>query len=141
MNGNCTNTGLPGLIATARQQTVRVLRNEQIAEDTWVMRLECPEIASQILPGQFFMIRPQSGSDPLLGRPFALYDVFENPNGEKTAIDFGYLVIGKLTSLMTQWQIGEAVEVWGPLGNGFPEPGEDIWCWLVGELDKPLSLA
>ncbi len=33
------------------------------------------EDGSAIRPGQFVMIRPGPGTDPLLGRPFALYDV------------------------------------------------------------------
>ncbi len=37
--------------------------------------LNDPEMARAILPGQFLMIRPGEGTDPLLGRPFALYDV------------------------------------------------------------------
>ena len=34
--------------------------------------------------------------------------------------DFGYVTIGKLTSLMPTWNVGDEVSVWGPLGNGFP---------------------
>ena len=58
------------------QQTVRVVSQRRMARDTYCLRLETPEIASRILPGQFFMVRPAGGVDPLLGRPFALYDTY-----------------------------------------------------------------
>src|SRR6185369_18004134 len=32
------------------------------------------------------------------------------------------LVVGKMTGLMSAWSTGDRVEVWGPLGNGFPTP-------------------
>ena len=64
---------LPGLVPTAGQQTAKVVEQVRMARDTYRLRLECPELARQIVPGQFFMVREQGGSDPLLGRPFALY--------------------------------------------------------------------
>ena len=41
----------------AIQSTARVLENVQIARDTFRLRFECPEMAGQILPGQFLMVR------------------------------------------------------------------------------------
>jgi dihydroorotate dehydrogenase electron transfer subunit len=60
-------------------------------------------------------------TDPLLGRPFAFYDTVLDEHGEVTAIDIVYLVVGKLTGLLADLRPGDAVEVWGPLGNGFPQ--------------------
>ncbi|HMF11087.1 MAG TPA: dihydroorotate dehydrogenase electron transfer subunit, partial [Gemmataceae bacterium] len=74
-----------------------------------------------IRPGQFVMLRLPDRTDPLLGRPFALYDTVLDGRGEPSALDIVYLVVGKLTGLLREVQPGESVEVWGPLGNGFPE--------------------
>ena len=38
----------------------------------------------------------------------------------RSRLDVVYLVVGKLTGLLAGVKAGEAVEVWGPLGNGFP---------------------
>lgn len=123
---------LPGLMPHAVQQIVPVVEQVQMARDTYRLRLYCPEIAAQILPGQFFMIRAVGRNDPLLARPFALYDVYEE-NGQPAGLDFGYVVIGKLTSLMATWKAGEPVEIWGPLGNGFPVPEcEHLMCVAGG---------
>lgn len=130
---------LPGMVAEAVQLQATVVSTEQLAQDTWVTRLDCPPIARSICPGQFFMIRPSSGSDPLLGRPFALFDVYDGPNGPQE-IDFGYTVVGKLTQLMTAWKTGDTVEVWGPLGNGFPEPtGNHLMCVAGGIGQTPFA--
>ncbi len=40
-----------------------------------LMTVRRPEIARRIVPGQFVMLRLAKCSDPLLGRPLALYDV------------------------------------------------------------------
>jgi dihydroorotate dehydrogenase electron transfer subunit len=72
------------------------------------------------MPGQFFMIRSPGVTNPLLGRPFALYDTWLDREGNPAGIDVVYLVVGKMTGLMASWMPGDRVEVWGPLGNGFP---------------------
>src|SRR3954452_6215133 len=99
------------------QRTARTVENVPLAERTFRIRLDCPEIAAAIRPGQFLMLRLPGTSDPLLGRPFALYDTAL----DGTAIDVVYLVVGKMTGLLAQVKSGEPVEVWGPLGSGFPE--------------------
>lgn len=86
----------------------------QLAEGTFLLTLRCPEVARQIRPGQFVMFRDETDSDPLLGRPFALYDT----DGDTFSI--AYHVIGKQTRLMVGWEPGRRIRLWGPLGNGFP---------------------
>jgi dihydroorotate dehydrogenase electron transfer subunit len=78
-------------------------------------------LARAIRPGQFLMLRLPGHSDPLLGRPFALYDTVIDEDGQPVAVDVVYLVIGKVTGLLAGQRAGDRVEVWGPLGNGFPE--------------------
>jgi dihydroorotate dehydrogenase electron transfer subunit len=116
----CQNHPLPGLVPTARQAIVPVVEQVQIARDTYRLRLEAPELARQVVPGQFFMIRAPGVTNPLLGRPFALYDTWLDKQGAPAGIDVAYLVVGKMTALMSSWKFGQDVEVWGPLGNGFP---------------------
>ncbi len=104
----------------AGQYVATVVEQEQMARNTYRLRIHCPEMARRIVPGQFFMIRPAKGTDPLLGRPFALFDTYDDEQGRPAGFDFGYVTIGKLTSLMPNWKVGDEVTLWGPLGNGFP---------------------
>jgi dihydroorotate dehydrogenase electron transfer subunit len=106
----------------ARQYSTVVDAVRQMARDTWAVRIRCPELARNILPGQFFMIRPAAGSDPLLGRPFALYDTWCDEAGDPQGVEFGFVKVGRLTGLMPTWQPEDPVVLWGPLGNGFPIP-------------------
>ena len=99
-----------------------VLANRFLARDTYLIRLQTPELARAIRPGQFVMLRLPGNTDPLLGRPFALYDTVIDDHGTPVGIDIVYLVIGKVTRGLAQLAVGDAVEIWGPLGNGFPEP-------------------
>jgi dihydroorotate dehydrogenase electron transfer subunit len=98
-----------------------VRENVLLARQTYRIRLHCPELARAIRPGQFVMIRLPGHNDPLLGRPFALYDTVLDDAGQPIAIDVVYLVIGKLTGLLATLRPGDNVEIWGPLGNGFPD--------------------
>src|SRR5439155_2087714 len=96
---------------------------QQLARNTFLIRLDTPALAKQIRPGQFLMLRIPGGTDPLLGRPFALYDTVLDGHGEPVAVDVVYLVVGKMTGLLAHLKPGDALEAWGPLGNGFPDLG------------------
>jgi dihydroorotate dehydrogenase electron transfer subunit len=105
----------------AVQRTVPIVENVRLAKDTYRVRVDCPEIAQRITPGQFVMLRIAGVSDPLIGRPLALYDV------AGSQLDVVYLVKGKFTTCLAQLQAGESLDLWGPLGNGFvPQPVEHL---------------
>ena len=127
---------LPGMIFSARQHTAVVDGVRAMAKDTWAVRIHQPELARQITPGQFFMLRPSSGSDPLLGRPFALYDTYCDEHRDPAGVEFGFVVVGKLTSLMSGWKSGDSVEIWGPLGNGFPVPSAKHLICVAGGIGQ-----
>jgi dihydroorotate dehydrogenase electron transfer subunit len=101
--------------------TVAVIANPLLARNTYSLRLHAPELACVIRPGQFLMLRVPGTTDPLLGRPFAFYDTVLDEQGQPVGLDVVYLVVGKMTRQMAELRAGDRVEVWGPLGNGFPE--------------------
>jgi dihydroorotate dehydrogenase electron transfer subunit len=101
-------------------QTVEVVENVRLATDTWRVRFYAPEMARRFVPGQFLMMRLAGYEDPMLGRPFALYDTVVDGAGQATGIDVVYLVMGKMTSRLARFRPGDKLDVWGPLGNGFP---------------------
>jgi dihydroorotate dehydrogenase electron transfer subunit len=119
------------MMSTFLQCRAPILANHKLARDTYLIRLEVPEIAQRIRPGQFVMLRLANGTDPLLGRPFALYDTVLDPDGQPIGIDVVYLVVGKMTRALAELNTGDALEVWGPLGNGFPEPSTAEHVGLV----------
>ncbi len=102
------------------QQTVTIEQHLLVARDTYRLRLPCPSIAAHILPGQFLMLRLPGTNDPLLGRPLALYDTYRDPSGLPQGIDIVYQAIGRMTRRLATLKAGDRLEMWGPLGNGFP---------------------
>jgi dihydroorotate dehydrogenase electron transfer subunit len=125
-----------------QQYHTPVLANFQLARSTYLIRLHAPALADAIRPGQFVMIRMPRSTDPLLARPFALYDTHLDAQARPIAIDVVYLVVGKLTGLLADLREDDAVEVWGPLGNGFPEPlGSDHVGLVAGGIGQTPFLA
>jgi dihydroorotate dehydrogenase electron transfer subunit len=108
---------------TMFHHTARVTEHLRLADRTFRVRLDCPDIAAAIRPGQFVMLRLPGTSDPLLGRPFALYDTALDAAGKPVGFDVVYLVVGKMTGKLTGVEAGEPLEVWGPLGRPFLDVG------------------
>ncbi len=115
---------------------VVVEQNVRLARDTYCVRFACPEIARRVLPGQFLMLRLADCNDPLLGRALAVYDVLAGPDGQARLIDVVYRVLGKMTRLLAELRCGSRLEVWGPLGNGFPPTPTEHLLMVAGGIGQ-----
>ena len=82
--------------------------------DYFLLSLEAPEIARESKPGQFLMVRITSHPYPLLRRPFSIHA------RDKQNIEIFFQNAGVGTSMLSQKQRGDTIEILGPLGNGFP---------------------
>jgi dihydroorotate dehydrogenase electron transfer subunit len=102
-------------------RSAEVLENVPLARATWRIRLAAASIAQAISPGQFVMIRVPGTTDPLLGRPYAFYDTILGADGQPAGLDVVYLVVGKQTNRLSEARPGARLDLWGPLGNGFPD--------------------
>ncbi|MDR0328690.1 MAG: dihydroorotate dehydrogenase electron transfer subunit [Planctomycetaceae bacterium] len=89
--------------------------NDPVSEDTWRLSLRSAEVLPTSRAGQFVMLRLPNRTDPLLGRPLALY------RAEPHRIEVVYLTVGKMTRRLSEVKPGDPLELWMPLGNGFPE--------------------
>jgi len=78
-----------------------------------ILELKSDYIVLNTKPGQFVMIRVSSSFDPLLRRPFSIFQA----NGDKISIF--YKIVGKGTKIMSLWEKGGKADILGPLGNGF----------------------
>lgn len=126
---------------SALQARVPIVENVRLARDTYRLRLACPEIARRIVPGQFLMLRLAGLNDPLLGRPIALYDTVCDAAGKPVGIDIVYLTVGKMTRRLAQCVAGDELDVWGPLGNGFPAIAADHLIMVAGGIGQTPFLA
>ncbi len=96
------------------QENVTVTRVEQFASDHWRLTLAAAAIRGAARPGQFVMVRPGAGRDPLLGRPFSLHRTAADGT-----IQIYFKVVGRGTELSAGVRPGDQLAVFGPLGRGF----------------------
>ena len=90
-----------------------MISNELVAENHYLLRCSCPEIAASALPGQFIHVLIPQGSGLLLRRPFTIYTV------EGDQITMLYQLIGEGTNVLSGLKRRDLIRVLGPLGNTF----------------------
>ena len=115
----------------AIQETAEIIRNEPLTASIFKVEVACEPIAAKIRPGQFLMIRPEFGYDPLLGRPLAVYDVGFDESGRAKSLSLVYQVFGRGTAKLSQMNAGDRVRLWGPLGHSFDAEIAADRIWFV----------
>jgi dihydroorotate dehydrogenase electron transfer subunit len=83
------------------------------------MGFEIKPSLGNINPGQFIHVKLTSHCEPLLRRPFSIFNVFETKPNEPSVVEIVYHVVGKGTHLMAEMKTGTKVDIMGPLGNGY----------------------
>ncbi len=95
-----------------------VVSNKKITENCWRVVVDCPQIASEVNPGQFVHIKVRRENAPLFRRPFSVFRRVPL-KGNRLGIEIVYKVIGMGTRVMTGVRRGDALDIIGPLGHGF----------------------
>lgn len=108
-----------------------IVSNVRLSQDYNVLALEAPTIASSVRPGQFVMIKPSRGTDPLLRRPFSVFEVLRDPRGVPGGISILNKKVGVATTLLHEAQPGRQVACLGPLGRPFTLVDPPAEAWLV----------
>lgn len=83
----------------------------EVIPDTYLFRLEAPEIAAEARPGQFVMAG--CGKETILPRPFSIH------SAEGGQITLLFSVVGKGTGWLSLKKKGDTLDIFGPLGNGY----------------------
>jgi dihydroorotate dehydrogenase electron transfer subunit len=96
-----------------------VVSNTRLSDDYSVIALSAPAIAACARPGQFVMVKPSRGSDPLLRRPFSIFEVLRDPTGAATGVSLLNKRAGVGTQLLYDAEVGAHVACLGPLGRPF----------------------
>jgi dihydroorotate dehydrogenase electron transfer subunit len=108
----------------------RVIRNTRLSPDYNVIALAAPEIAAAVAPGQFVMVKPGRGSDPLLRRPFSVFEILRASGGME-GISLLSKRIGVTTTLLFDAVEGDVVSCLGPLGRPFNPVSPPAEAWMV----------
>src|SRR6476659_4951204 len=112
----------------------RVIANRPLSSDYNVLALAAPAIAAASAPGQFVMVKPGANFDPLLRRPFSVFEIIRDSQGTATAITLLSKRIGPTTSLIYDARPGQRMMCLGPLGRPFTivEPPSEAWMVAGG---------
>ena len=108
-----------------------VIANTPLSADYNVLALAAPEIARIAAPGQFVMVKARPGLEPLLRRPFSVFELFRNPSGAATGLSILNKRIGVSTNLLYEARLGQRIALLGPLGKGFTVVAPPVEAWLV----------
>lgn len=109
----------------------RVIANTRLSADYHVLALEAPDIAARTRPGQFVMVKPARGFDPLLRRPFSVFEILREERGGPTGMSLLGKIVGRGTGLLYALEPGDRLACLGPLGRPFTPPPADGPVWFV----------
>lgn len=108
-----------------------VTANTRLSPDYNVIALNVPEIARAAGPGQFVMIKPGPGIEPLLRRPFSIFERLHDPAGAPTGLTILNKRVGVGTALLFAVKPGDRISVLGPLGRPFAPVDPPAEAWMV----------
>ncbi len=108
-----------------------VIANRPLSSDYNVLALAAPAIAAAAAPGQFVMVKPGIGFDPLLRRPFSVFEVLRDGGGTPTGLTILSKRIGRSTSLIYDARVGCRIACLGPLGRPFTIVDPPSEAWMV----------
>ena len=108
----------------------KVLRNTRLSSDYNIIALAAPEIASVVEPGQFVMVKPGRCGDPLLRRPFSVFEILR-ANGRVEGLTLLSKRVGVTTRMLLDAVEGDVVSCLGPLGRPFVPVDPPAQAWMV----------
>jgi dihydroorotate dehydrogenase electron transfer subunit len=109
----------------------RVIANRPLSSDYNVLALDAPAIARAAAPGQFVMVRPGAGHDPLLRRPFSVFEILRDASGAASGISILSKHIGPSTRLIYRAHVDQTIDCLGPLGRPFTIVDPPIEGWMI----------
>ena len=96
------------------QEKSTVVQHESYQGDYRLLRVTAPVIGPQVQPGQFVHLRIPRFEQAVLRRPFSVF------KADEEGLSILYATVGRGTASLHSVQVGETLDLLGPLGNGFP---------------------
>ena len=107
-----------------------VISNHRLSSEYNVLALAAPAIAQETEPGQFVMVKPSGSADPLLRRPFSVFEVLRDDD-HVTGLSLLSKRVGATTARLFEAEPGERICCLGPLGKPFTPVDPPSTAWLV----------
>ena len=109
----------------------RIAANHHLSDAYNVLEIEAPTIARQTRPGQFVMVKRALGREPLLRRPFSVFEILRNAHGAVTGLSLLSKQVGTVTRDLFEAEPGERIRCLGPLGTPFSVVDPPTRAWMV----------
>ena len=108
-----------------------VLSNDRLSPEYNVVAVAAPEIARQSQPGQFVMVKRSLAADPLLRRPFSIFEVLRRADGRVAGLSLLNKTVGAVTRTLFAMEPGQHLQCLGPLGRPFSVTSPPGDAWMV----------
>jgi dihydroorotate dehydrogenase electron transfer subunit len=108
-----------------------IISNRPLSADYNVLGLAAPAIAAAAQPGQFVMVKVGTSLDPLLRRPFSVFEVLRGRDGAPSGLTILSKRIGPSTTSIYAARPGQVAAVLGPLGRPFTVVDAPSEAWMV----------
>ena len=113
-----------------------ILTNRALSADYNVVEFAAPDLARLAQPGQFVMVKTSQGNDPLLRRPFSIFEILRDASGQPSGLSILNKKVGVGTALIYSSKPGDQLSILGPLGQPWPihdtEPTQEHWMVAGG---------
>ncbi len=97
-------------------EEAKIVSHEAAGPGYRFLVVSAPKLAAELAPGQFVHVKVPSLEASALRRPFSVFDA-DPVAGTVTVM---YKIVGRGTEALAKACPGEAIQVLGPLGYGFP---------------------
>jgi dihydroorotate dehydrogenase electron transfer subunit len=111
--------------------SAEVIANTRLSTEYNALALAAPSIAAGVLPGQFVMLKATHAHDPLLRRPFSVFEILRTEDGAPSGISILNKRIGPATRLLYDKRPGQVIACLGPLGRSFALAEGPVEAWMV----------
>lgn len=92
----------------------KLIEKEYLKEDIIRYKVEAKTIVNEAKPGHFIEIRITNTTVPFLRRPISIY----NLNKDEGTLEFIFQIKGEGTKLLSEREVGDLIDILGPLGMG-----------------------
>jgi len=99
------------------QAHVPILENQQIRKQYYILKIDAGSRFVRAQPGQFIHVKIDEAA--FLRRPFSIFAMEHDKKNHSVVLSILYEVKGKGTQLLARKQVGQTLNIIGPLGHGF----------------------
>ena len=96
------------------QMLAEIVKKEKIIEGVYKFGVKAESIVNSARPGNFIEIRVTDQTEPFLRRPISIH----NLDKENGILEFIFQIKGKGTEILSRKQVGDKIDIIGPLGYG-----------------------